>query len=328
MSDRIAGYLLTDADFFALLKAGDGRTTYTLEGLPREPELVDIRRSPDSSPWPQSASGWWLRMRSPGLPEVADGRELPRQLLRLRTDDVPVASSYLMTTLCVAIDEFTNHPPSTPEMNAGRSLLLECQDALDDASRERDRLRDEVEQLRLIMGDYRLDGAEADRLYQQGWREAMAQRDLKDARRRGTAMPPVTVFPGRRTLMRDPERSLPLLEPGAAIPVTTNGGPTGEAVNFWREPDGSITADIRLIPTPTPDFACDVCLNTPDEEGWLEHGRGCHTQSEDGGGGEYIEEADRSMQEAKATAPTSEQLQAIQQKYGPPPQEWFEEDTL
>ncbi len=33
----------------------------------------------------------------------------------------------------------------------------------------------------------------------------------------------------------------------------------------------------------------------PDEEGVLSHGRGCYTQSEDGGGDEYIEECDEGM---------------------------------
>lgn len=36
-------------------------------------------------------------------------------------------------------------------------------------------------------------------------------------------------------------------------------------------------------------FACDVCQNCPDEDGYLEHGRGCYTQSEDGGGTEHID---------------------------------------
>ena len=38
-------------------------------------------------------------------------------------------------------------------------------------------------------------------------------------------------------------------------------------------------------------YACKVCGNVPDEEGVLHHGRGCYTQSEDGGGDEWIEEA-------------------------------------
>ena len=39
-------------------------------------------------------------------------------------------------------------------------------------------------------------------------------------------------------------------------------------------------------------FACDVCGNIPDECGNLEHGRGCYTQSSDGGGESYVEVAD------------------------------------
>lgn len=37
---------------------------------------------------------------------------------------------------------------------------------------------------------------------------------------------------------------------------------------------------------------CDVCGNRPNNDGVLEHGRGCYTQSEDGGGTEYFPEYD------------------------------------
>ncbi len=37
------------------------------------------------------------------------------------------------------------------------------------------------------------------------------------------------------------------------------------------------------------EYACDVCSNVPDEEGTIEHGRGCYTQSEDGGGVSYVD---------------------------------------
>lgn len=36
------------------------------------------------------------------------------------------------------------------------------------------------------------------------------------------------------------------------------------------------------------EFACEICGNIPDEDGVLEHGRGCYKVSEDGGGTEYI----------------------------------------
>jgi hypothetical protein len=36
-------------------------------------------------------------------------------------------------------------------------------------------------------------------------------------------------------------------------------------------------------------YACKVCGNWPDEDGDLEHGKGCYTQSEDGGGSEFVE---------------------------------------
>jgi len=36
-------------------------------------------------------------------------------------------------------------------------------------------------------------------------------------------------------------------------------------------------------------FACEICGNTPDESGTLEHGRGCYKISSDGGGTEFVE---------------------------------------
>ena len=35
--------------------------------------------------------------------------------------------------------------------------------------------------------------------------------------------------------------------------------------------------------------ACKVCGNMPDESGALDHGRGCYTQSEDGGGTSFVD---------------------------------------
>ncbi len=37
------------------------------------------------------------------------------------------------------------------------------------------------------------------------------------------------------------------------------------------------------------DYACKVCGNVPDEDGKIEHGKGCYTQSEDGGGTSWVE---------------------------------------
>jgi len=31
-------------------------------------------------------------------------------------------------------------------------------------------------------------------------------------------------------------------------------------------------------------YQCDICGNVPDEYGVIEHGKGCYTQSSDGGG--------------------------------------------
>lgn len=37
------------------------------------------------------------------------------------------------------------------------------------------------------------------------------------------------------------------------------------------------------------DFACKICGNTPDEYSVIDHGRGCFTQSENGGGSSFCE---------------------------------------
>lgn len=36
-------------------------------------------------------------------------------------------------------------------------------------------------------------------------------------------------------------------------------------------------------------YACDVCGNVPDETGMIEHGKGCLTQDENGGGESWVE---------------------------------------
>ena len=36
-------------------------------------------------------------------------------------------------------------------------------------------------------------------------------------------------------------------------------------------------------------YACDVCGNVPDEDGMIEHGKGCYTQSDEGFGFSYVE---------------------------------------
>lgn len=37
------------------------------------------------------------------------------------------------------------------------------------------------------------------------------------------------------------------------------------------------------------DYACKICGNTPDEYSIIRHGRGCYTQSENGGGESFCE---------------------------------------
>ena len=46
-------------------------------------------------------------------------------------------------------------------------------------------------------------------------------------------------------------------------------------------------SDKRPVPS---EFACDVCGNTPDADGFLTHAKDCSAQSEDGGK-EFIPEA-------------------------------------
>jgi hypothetical protein len=58
----------------------------------------------------------------------------------------------------------------------------------------------------------------------------------------------------------------------------------------------SITAPAQPAPVqperePVRDFACKVCGSKPDADGWLEHGSGCYTRSENGGGSEFIPDA-------------------------------------
>lgn len=70
--------------------------------------------------------------------------------------------------------------------------------------------------------------------------------------------------------------------------------PTGN----WRK----LTAEPATEAIDRKDFACKVCGNYPDEDGMLNHGRGCYTQSEDGGGKEFIEEAVQSQDGAGSGA--------------------------
>ncbi len=47
--------------------------------------------------------------------------------------------------------------------------------------------------------------------------------------------------------------------------------------------------------------ACKVCGNIPDEDGVLEHGRGCYVESSDGGGQSFVDFVDQTDK------PTAEQ---------------------
>jgi hypothetical protein len=50
-------------------------------------------------------------------------------------------------------------------------------------------------------------------------------------------------------------------------------------------------------------YACKVCGNYPDEEGVLDHGRGCYMLDENGGGSEYIDPPEHLPQSLTPTPP-------------------------
>jgi hypothetical protein len=55
-------------------------------------------------------------------------------------------------------------------------------------------------------------------------------------------------------------------------------------------------------------FACKVCGNGPDRDGFREHGRGCYTQDEDGGGWDYVEEADETRNKGTVNGAEKEKI--------------------
>ena len=46
---------------------------------------------------------------------------------------------------------------------------------------------------------------------------------------------------------------------------------------------------LRLTYAEREPYACDVCGNVPDCLGEISHGKGCYTQSEDGGGYSWVD---------------------------------------
>ena len=94
------------------------------------------------------------------------------------------------------------------------------------------------------------------------------------------------------------------------------------------------------------DFSCKVCGNKPNSDGELEHGKGCYTQDENGGGSEFISDAVTAPQPAQEPvahlweclgkwsaylvtngkqadcAPPSWLVEAIQNATAPPKREW------
>jgi hypothetical protein len=50
-----------------------------------------------------------------------------------------------------------------------------------------------------------------------------------------------------------------------------------------------MSSDPEHKPVNLEDYACSVCGNSPDDEGIIEHGRGCYVVSENGGGISYVD---------------------------------------
>ncbi len=67
------------------------------------------------------------------------------------------------------------------------------------------------------------------------------------------------------------------------LDTTTNANPA--RAEFIR-----VQCELERTPRfETPEhYRCDVCGNTPDENGELEHGKGCYVLDEDGGGSEWV----------------------------------------
>jgi hypothetical protein len=74
----------------------------------------------------------------------------------------------------------------------------------------------------------------------------------------------------------------------APVPIVYSGG-------GYRGPHPS-----PVVPLPYEDrryrFACKICGNVPSEDGNLEHAKGCYSQSENGGGTEFIDAVLRSVE--------------------------------
>jgi hypothetical protein len=67
-------------------------------------------------------------------------------------------------------------------------------------------------------------------------------------------------------------------------------------------------------------YACKVCGNYPDEEGVLDHGRGCYMLDENGGGSEYIDPPEH-LPQPLTPAPPTKRLEEL------PPYEFVECDA-
>lgn len=72
------------------------------------------------------------------------------------------------------------------------------------------------------------------------------------------------------------------------VPSTiTIAGAGGDACRIIASADSLGNRSVIAFPD-EPAFLCKVCGARPDEDGWIEHGRGCYVLSADGGGSEYV----------------------------------------
>jgi len=71
----------------------------------------------------------------------------------------------------------------------------------------------------------------------------------------------------------------------SSFDVVAHVGPLpAEILQRMREALAMAEEQSKLTYEQREKYACDVCGNVPDEEGFIQHGRGCHVVNEDGGG--------------------------------------------
>jgi hypothetical protein len=110
------------------------------------------------------------------------------------------------------------------------------------------------------------------------------------------------IFHEGQRMFAVPKQSAPVQD----LPFGVGGGLVAIKTLLGRDPCVHANTAIEMIdailkehpaaqPAPVQEpergYSCKVCGNKPDANGWLEHGSGCYTQSENGGGTEFISDA-------------------------------------